>query len=108
MFHGTSEQVSIYSHDSDTQLFVNGAYVGRGNAVTTLKKSNDYVISARKDGCHEANIPAPKSFDGITLLGVLIDFGLISVLVVDGAATGAWQKFDQTSYVLDPHCPKAA
>ena len=45
-----------------------------------------------------------KSFDPTTLLGVLLDWGIISVLVVDGAATGAWQKFNQTSYVIDPDC----
>jgi hypothetical protein len=49
-------------------------------------------------------VQASKSFDATTLLGVLMDFGIITVLVVDGVATGAWQQFDQTSYVLDPVC----
>jgi hypothetical protein len=104
MFHGTSEQVSITSNDKDTKLYVNGAYVGTGNAVTTFKKKNNYVIEARKDGCISSNLPAAKSFDGITLLGVFVDFGIISILVVDGAATGSWQQFDQTNYIIDPHC----
>ena len=50
-------------------------------------------------------MPVTKSFDATTLLGVLIDWGIISVLLIDGAATGAWQDFDQTSYVVDPVCP---
>lgn len=62
------------------------------------------MITARKAGCTDTTVPAPKSFDAITLLGVLIDFGLVSVLLIDGAATGAWQQFDQTSFVVDPRC----
>lgn len=104
MFHGTTEQVSINSSDPATELYVNGAYVGQGHAITTFQKRNDYVISARKEGCSEYFHPASKSFDAITLLGVLIDWGLISVLLVDGAATGAWQQFDQTSYIINPNC----
>lgn len=108
MFHGTSDQVSIHSNDPAASLYVNGSYVGKGHAITTFKKRNDYVITARKEGCSEFSLPASKSFDGISLLGILIDAGLISVLVIDGAATGAWQSFDQTSYVVDPSCNLAA
>lgn len=46
-----------------------------------------------------------KSFDAVTLLGLLIDWGIISILVVDGACTGAWSQFDQESFVVDPQCP---
>ena len=104
MFHGTSQQVSIRSNVSGTELYANEAYVGKDNGVAVFKKSKNYTIAARKAGCETTTIPVSKSFDAITLLGVLIDWGLISVLVVDGAATGAWQEFDQTSYVVDPHC----
>ena len=104
MFHGTSEQVGIRSNDESVELYVNEQYIGKGNGVTTFKKNKDYTISARKDGCETVDIPVSKSFDATTLLGVFIDFGIISILVVDGAGTGAWQQFDQTSYVIDPKC----
>lgn len=104
MFHGTTQQVAIRSNVPGTELFVNEAYVGKDNGVTTFQKKSNYTITARKAGCTDTSVPAAKSFDAITLLGVLIDFGLVSVLLIDGAATGAWQQFDQTSYVLDPRC----
>lgn len=107
MFHGTSEQVSINSNDPATELYVNGAYVGRGHAITSFKKRDNYVISARKSGCTEHFQPVNKSFDAITLLGFFVDWGLVSILVVDGAATGAWQHFDQTSYIINPNCSAA-
>jgi hypothetical protein len=104
MFHGTKQQITLRSNDPDAELFVNEASVGKGNAVAVFKKNQNYVITVKKEGCEPFSIPAVKSFDPVTLLGVLIDFGVISILVVDGAATGAWSQFDQTAYVIDPKC----
>ena len=105
MFNGSTQQVAIRSNQMDADLYVNEALIGKGNAVTTFRKKEDYIITARKDGCNAVSVPASKSFDATTLLGILIDFGIITILVVDGAGTGAWNKFDQTSYVIDPQCP---
>lgn len=71
----------------------------------TLKKKQNYSITVRKEGCRDVTVPVSKSFDALTLLGLFIDYGLVSILIIDGAATGAWQKFDQESYVVDPRCP---
>jgi hypothetical protein len=104
MFHGTTQQVAVRSNVPGAELYVNEAYVGKDNGVTTLHKNQNYVITARKKGCTDTTVPAQKSFDGVTLLGIFIDFGIISIFIVDGAATGAWHQFTQTSYVLDPRC----
>lgn len=76
--------------------------------MTTFRKKEEYIITARKEGCEAVTVPVSKSFDATTLLGILIDFGIISILVVDGAGTGAWKKFDQTSFVVDPRCDQKA
>tara|TARA_R110001592_G_scaffold67059_1_gene205838 strand:+ start:11868 stop:12290 length:423 start_codon:yes stop_codon:yes gene_type:complete len=104
MFNGSSQQVSIRSNVDGAMLYVNEGFIGKESGVTTFKKKKDYHIVARKDGCTDSSVQASKSFDATTLLGVLIDFGVITVLLVDGVGTGAWQQFDQTSYVLDPVC----
>ena len=104
MFHGPTQQVSIRSNVPGTELFVNEAYVGKDNGVTTFLKSKNYMVTARKAGFTDTTVPASKSFDALTLLGIFLDFGIISVIIVDGAGTGAWQQFDQTSYVIDPRC----
>ncbi len=105
MFHGTSFQVSVRINEDVAELYVNEAFVGKNSGVTVLKKKKDYTITARKDGCTDTSIPVTKTFDATTFLGVLIDFGIITVLLIDGAATWAWQDFDQTSYVVDTVCP---
>ncbi|HIF9075757.1 TPA: hypothetical protein ACX6NV_000588 [Photobacterium damselae] len=104
MFNGTSQQVSIRSHDSKAKIFVNDSYLGQGDVVTTFKKKEDYTIRVEQEGCKSVTIPVSKSFDATTLLGILVDFGVVSMLVVDGAGTGAWQKFDQTAYTVDAKC----
>lgn len=104
MFNGASQQVSVRSNVDDVELYVNEHYIGKGNSITTFKKKKNYTITARKEGCDAVTIPVSKSFDATTLLGIFIDFGIITILIVDGIGTGAWQQFDQTSYVIDPKC----
>jgi hypothetical protein len=104
MFHGSTQQVAIRSNVAGTELFANEAFIGKENGVTTFHKNKNYTLTARKAGCTDVSMPVSKSFDAITLLGFPIDFGLVSILLIDGAATGAWQQFDQTSFVLDPRC----
>ncbi|MFV8453401.1 PEGA domain-containing protein [Vibrio campbellii] len=104
MFNGTSQQVSIRSKNPSAKIYVNDAYLGDGSVITTFKKKKDYTIRVEQDGCNSVSIPVTKSFDATTLLGVLIDFGVVSVLVVDGVGTGAWQQFDQESYIVDAQC----
>lgn len=78
--------------------------MGKNQAVYTFKKKDNYVLKAEKVGCKTTTIIPQKTFDPTTLLGVLLDWGIISILIVDGAAIGAWQKFNQTNFVIDPDC----
>jgi len=104
MFNGSSQTVNIRSNDTEAKIYVNEEYMGKNNAVYTFKKKENYVLKAEKAGCKTTTVIPQKTFDPTTLLGIFIDWGIISILVVDGAATGAWQKFNQTSYVVDPDC----
>lgn len=104
MFNGSTQTVNIRSNDELAKLYVNEEYMGQRNTVYTFKKKENYVIKAEKQGCQTNTVIPQKKFDPTTLLGIFLDWGLISILVVDGAATGAWQKFSQTSYVVDPNC----
>lgn len=104
MFNGSSQQVSIRSNEPGTEFYVNEMFIGKDSAVTVFKKKKNYMIAARKEGCVDTMIPAQKSFDATSLLGILLDFGIISMIVVDGIGTGAIQQFDQTSYIIDPNC----
>ncbi len=96
----------VRSNEEDVKIFINEGYIGKNSAVTIINKKDDYTLRVSKKGCADKTMPITRSFDATTLLGIFIDFGLITILVVDGAATRAWHKADQTSYVIDPECGK--
>jgi hypothetical protein len=111
LFNGTKDTVYVRSEEPDTHFFANTRDIGRGtNAVTTISKKDlsNTVLRAEKVGCNTKSAPIETKFDPTTLLGILIDFGIISILLVDWAATGAVTKADQTDYILTPECPKQA
>jgi hypothetical protein len=104
MFNGTTQVVNIRSNEDGAKLYVNEQYMGKESTTYTFKKKENYVLRVEKTGCQSNTINPEKVFDPTTLLGLFIDYGIISILVIDGVANGAWQEFAQTSYVLDPIC----
>jgi len=50
MFHGSTQMVSIRSNVPGTELYVNEAYVGKDNGVTTFQENKNYMVTARKSG----------------------------------------------------------
>ncbi len=109
IFHGTKETIHVRSDEPDTHFYADSRDIGKGtSAVTTLPKNSlsHAVLRAEKPGCNTKSAPIETEFDGVTLLGILIDFGIISILVIDWAANGAVTKASQTDYILTPDCPK--
>jgi hypothetical protein len=104
MFNGSKDTITVRSNEDNVKIYLNESYLGKNSAVAIINKKDDYMIRVSKKGCDDKTIPITRSFDPTTLLGLLIDFGIITILVIDGAATRAWHKADQTSYVLDPEC----
>jgi hypothetical protein len=104
MFSGTRDNISIRSNEEGSTIYMNEMYLGKNNAFTTIPKKGAYSIRVSKKGCADKTVPITRSFDPITLLGALIDWGLVSILIVDGVATGAIHKADQTTFVIDPEC----
>lgn len=107
MFHGTKETIHVRSEKPNTIFFAGEQEIGRGsNAVTTIskKKLSKTTLRAEKNGCSTKTVPIETKFDGVSLLGLLLDLGLISILVVDLGATGAVHQAAQTDYILTPEC----
>ena len=108
MFSGTQDSLTLISPEPETEWSVNGRPIGEGpNVIYKLpRKSNRGTsISATAPGCKPAMYAVDTQLDPVTLLGAFWDLGLISILIVDGAATGAWSKPVETSIYLKPLCP---
>ncbi len=110
MFHGSSDQITIQSADSDAKIFMDNVLIGKGSAMASVKRNTQYSLAAKKDGCSDHVVQTQNSFDAVSLLGILIDFGLITMLVIDWGATGAMWKTDPLIYHVTPICdrPKAS
>ena len=108
IFNGSKDQIAVRSNEPGTKIFIDEMEVGTDNAIWSVPKKGDHTIRVSKNGCSDVSTPIRYSFDATSLLGVLLDFGLVSMLIVDGAGTGAISKADQTSYILTPNCSVAA
>ena len=104
MFHGTSDQITIQSPDPDAKIYLDNMLVGKGTAVASVKRNTQHTIVAKKEGCTDNFVQTQTAFDPVTLLGVLVDWGIISVLVIDWGVTGAMWKIDPLVYHPNPIC----
>lgn len=108
MFHGTSDQITIQSPDPEAKIYLDNFLVGKGTAMASVKRNTQHTIVAKKDGCADNLVQTQTAFDPVTLLGVLIDWGIISILVVDWGVTGAMWKTDPLVYHPNPICETPA
>ena len=104
MFHGSSDQITIQSADPDSKIYMDNVLIGKGTAMASVKRNTTHSIIAKKQGCADNLVQTENSFDAVSLLGFFIDFGVISMLVIDWAATGAMWKTDPLVYHVTPIC----
>ena len=103
--NGTNDSVTI-SAPADTAVYIDGRKAGTGDVTATLKRGKTYVISAQKDGCKSDNVETSTSFDKASLLGILIDFGIITIpldFVIGGA-----REIDPKIYSVEADCTNLA
>ena len=105
---GSSSKLHVQSEEPDSKIYVDGEFIGTREGVIEVSKKDSPTITVHKDGCDDGKAVVDKEFDPVTLLGLLWDFGLISILVVDLAATGAVNKFKHTDFTVSPHCDRLA
>jgi hypothetical protein len=106
MFSGTNEKIKLRSDVSGTKFFLEDEELGTDSASVKIpkKKLSETRIIAKKTGCKDTHVDIETKFDPTSLWGVLLDFGIISVLVIDWGITGAINEAERTSYVLNPKC----
>jgi hypothetical protein len=106
MFSGTSEKFKLRSDVPGTKFFLDHEELGTDSATAKVskKKLKDTRFIAKKAGCKDAIVDVETKFDSTTLLGLFIDFGLISILIIDWGINGAVNEAERTNYVLNPVC----
>ena len=83
------QSVEIRTEES-TEIYVNNRYVGKGFAKVNLIRDEGHVVRVGKTGCQDAQLKTRASFNNTTLLGLFVDFGLISI-PTDFLTGAAWE-----------------
>lgn len=102
---GNSEKITVNSLEQDTVIWVDGAPRGKDAVSVDIKKGNPVTIKASKQGCQDVSVQTTESFDATSLLGILIDFGIITI-PIDLISGAAW-KPSPTTYTVSPICSVA-
>jgi hypothetical protein len=91
VFKGTDEKVYFNSEPQNSQVYVDGVFMGTAPCRLELESKNTYIIEFKKEGYETKAYRLTNSVNaGYIVLDIL--FGLVPVII--DAATGAW-------YVLD-------
>ena len=107
MFNGSSETIYVRSDEKDTVFYLDSREIGKGYAAQVKIPKRDLKgrrLTAAKEGCAPVEQTLKTRFDRTTLWGILVDWGMFSILVVDWLGTGAVNRAAQNDYVLTPAC----
>jgi len=108
LFHGTSDEIHIQSGDPNAKLYLNDEAVGIASATATVDRDRTYTIRATAPGCEARTVQTGDKFDSISLLGLFVDVGIVSILVIDMGVSGAAWKTYPLTYTVNPICPEIA
>jgi hypothetical protein len=100
IIHGTSDTITINSLEPGTVISVDGTRRGVDVVSVDVKRGKKHVIRAEKKGFTPTEIQTQASFDGTTLLGIFIDFGIVSI-PIDLISGAAW-KLQPVTYTVTP------
>jgi len=103
---GSSETVTVNSLEKGSVIYVDGSPRGADVASVSVKKGKPHALRVEKEGCRTVSADTGESFDATSLLGIFIDFGIISI-PIDLASGAAW-KVEPTTYTLSPICTATA
>lgn len=99
---GTSDTVTVNSLERDSKIYIDGVQRGLNDAMAEVKRGNPHTVKVSKAGCQDVIIQTAESFDATSLLGILIDFGIITI-PIDLISGAAW-KTSPTFYTVTPIC----
>lgn len=88
MLNGDHQVISVKT-EQDTEIFINDRYAGKGYAKQKLPRDKQHKVRVVKEGCEEKTLVTQPNFNETSLLGLFVDFGLISI-PTDFLTGAAW------------------
>jgi hypothetical protein len=101
----STSKAAIRSGDPKAELYLNDEAVGIASATATVDRDKTYTIQAKEAGCQTRTVQTGDKFDPISLLGIFLDLGIVSILIIDMGISGAAWKTYPLTYTVNPICP---
>ncbi|MBI4357170.1 MAG: hypothetical protein HY559_04775 [Gammaproteobacteria bacterium] len=101
---GTEDTITINSQEKDATILVDHQPIGKEAVSWQVKRGEPHTIMARKEGCKDVIIQTDRKFNLVSLLGIPIDLGLITISV--DLLTGAAWKTSPRAYSVTPDCSR--
>lgn len=100
LFSSGKQKVIVQSSDPETILRADGQYIGKGQAIVSLKKNKTHVISGQKDGKSGSAVIG----NSLSITGAIdLVFGFVWLAPWLGfLSNGAW-ALDEDSVYIDLH-----
>jgi hypothetical protein len=100
IFSSGHDTITVSSAEKGTSIYVDGVLRGADSIQAEVKRGHKHAIRAEKEGMQSVTIETGESWDALSLLGILIDFGIFTI-PLDFLMGGCW-KTDPTMYTVTP------
>jgi hypothetical protein len=102
MFSGSQQDLTIKTH-KEAEVFINDRFVGTGYVSRSVARDETHKVQVVMGECQQT-FTTEARFNKLTLLGLLLDAGLISI-PTDFITGSAWSVYPDKIKML-PKCGK--
>ncbi len=102
--NGSQQQVTIKT-GKNTEIYINGRYAGKGYSSKKLARDQTHKIELALGDCRKT-VTTQARFNKMSLLGLFIDAGLVSI-PVDFMSGAAWSIYPN-NIQAQPNCNEGA
>ncbi|WP_396589048.1 hypothetical protein [Bermanella sp. R86510] len=100
LINGQEQTLYVKSH-VNADIYINQRYAGQGVAKRSVQRDQAHTITVDHEGCQQS-FTTQARFNRTSLLGVLLDLGLISI-PIDFMSGAAWDVYPD-KVILEPSC----
>lgn len=98
IFNGQTKNVSVKSMTQDSEIYVDGSYVGTDAISVALTRENNHTVIVKKEGYNTETV----GINSRAQIGwVIFDVFFNWFALLTDASTGAWCGFDRTIIVVN-------
>lgn len=94
---GKSQLLTIKSEPEDAEVFLNGVPIGKTPLTYDAKKGKNQILTVKKDGYKQVDMPLGTSFDAAAAIGVLT----YSLPLTTDISQGSAYEFTPNYYNFD-------